>query len=56
MPHTNQNSNVTTTQPKVQPWKDFIKIDETHVEHENIPNSGTAIRLIAELDDKDLGG
>ncbi|KAF2020552.1 hypothetical protein BU24DRAFT_2868 [Aaosphaeria arxii CBS 175.79] len=44
-------------QAKFQPWKAFIKIGETSIA-KNSPTSaeGSEVRILAELDDKDLGG
>jgi hypothetical protein len=44
-------------QAKSQPWKAFIKIEETNVAKNGPTAAGSSeLRILAELDDKDLGG
>jgi len=44
-------------QTKAQPWKAFIKIEEINVAKSGPTSAeGSELRILAELDDKDLGG
>jgi len=50
-------ANLPQSQIKAQPWKAFIKVDETSVAtHGPKSVNGSELRVLAELDDKDLGG
>jgi len=57
MPPAANQTESSGAQAKSQPWKAFIKIEETSVP-KNGPNAAgsSELRILAELDDKDLGG